>query len=123
MSKRRKKGSNRIAPIQKKLTGIEKASVVMNELSLVLSDSQTVVPSAGKVYVFSYIAVKPNLLTDRYPVVQVTGVYKWGFSGINLHIQEPRNYNYSGRQTPLYLVKSNEVAPLLSLPLMKLYQN
>lgn len=122
MSKR-KKSNNRIRPIQDSLIGTENAEDIMDDLVFALRDTQTMVPVVGKVYVFSYFAAKPELLTDRYPIVQVTGVYQWGYSGVNLHLQEPRNYNYDRRPTPMYMLKSNEVASALSLPLMRLYQN
>jgi len=123
MSKRRKRPTNRISIIQKNMNGAEFAEDVMDDLILALRDTQTLLPIPGKVYVYSYYAAKADLLTDRYPIVQVTGVYDWGWSGMNLHIGEPRNYNFDRRPTPMYLIHPNEVQSALALPLMRLYQN
>lgn len=119
----KKKSNNRVKPVIDKLIGTEFAEDVMDDLILVLRDTQTMVPIPGKVYVFAYYAAKPNLLTDRFPIVEVTGVYEWGYSGVNLHLQEPRNYNFNRRPTPMYMIKPNEVSTALALPLMRLYQN
>jgi len=122
MAKKRKL-NNRILRITKDMTGVEEADVIMAELEAILQETKTDMPIPGKVYVYSYIAEKKNFLTDLYPIVQVTGVYEWGWSGMNLHVQEPRNYSIGRNLTPLYMLKPQEVAPALSLPLMNLYQN
>ena len=114
---------NRIRPIQDSLIGTELAEDIMDDLIVALSDSQTMIPIPGKVYVFTYFAAKQDLLYDRYPIVQVTGVYDWGWSGNILHIGEPRNYNFDRRPTPMYLIYPREVQSALTLPLMRLYQN
>ena len=119
----KKKSNNRLRPLVQDLIGTELAEDVMDDLILLLRDTQTMIPLVNKVYVFTYFAAKPDLLTDRYPIVAVTGVYEWGFSGVNLHLQEPRNYNYDRRPTPMYMLKPNEVSTALALPLMRLYQN
>lgn len=124
MAKRkRKQPLNRVRPILDQLTGTEFAEDIMDDLITVLSDTQTNMPLPGKVYVYSYFAAKPDLLTDRFPIVQVTGVYDWGWSGMNLHIQEPRNYSIGRNSTPLFMLKTSEVQAALTLPLMRLYQN
>lgn len=119
----KKKATNRVKPIMDNLIGTENAEDIMDDLIMVLRDTQTMIPVVGKVYVFTYFAAKPELLTDRYPIIEVTGVYQWGYSGVNLHIQEPRNYNYNRRPTPMFMLKPNEVSTALALPLMRLYQN
>ena len=114
---------NRIREIQNGLIGTEFAEDIMDDLATALADSQTQMPIPGKVYVYSYYAAKADLLTDRFPIVEVTGVYQWGWSGNNLHIGEPRNYNWDRKPTPFYLIHPREVQSALTLPLMRLYQN
>ena len=114
---------NRIREIQNNLVGTEFAEDIMDELIAALADSQVDIPIPGKVYVYTYFAAKPDFLTDRYPIVQVTGVYDWGWSGNNLHIGEPRNYNWGRKTTPLFEIYPREVQSALTLPLMRLYQN
>ena len=115
--------NNRVKILQDKLLGTESSDEIMSELSVVLRDTEEQVPIVNGVYVFTYYAQKPNLLTDRYPIVGVTGVYDWGFSGMNLHIGEPRNYNFNAAATGFYRLKPQEVAAARALPLMYLIQN
>lgn len=121
--KKRKQSNNRLTPIVSKLIGTEKPQDLFSEVANALSDSQEKIPSVNAVYVFTYNAVTPGLLTDRFPLVGVTGVYDWGFTGINLHLEEPRNYNYNNVGTPLYRLKPQEVSSAQTIPLMKLVQN
>lgn len=127
MAKRRRKGrsnpSNRIRPLLNKLSGGEKADDIMNELIVVLSDSQVQMPQAGAYYVFQYFAATPELLYDRYPIVACTGVYDWGITGINRHINEPRNYNFNQFATPIFQIRNEEMQSALTLPLRRLIQN
>ena len=120
---KRKKAYNRVQPLLSKLKGVENSEVIMAELQAVLADSQAKIPIPGKVYVYTYIAAKPDFLTDMYPIVQVMGVYDWGWTGMNLHIGKQRNYTIGNNTTPLYMLKSNEVQTALTLPLMELYQS
>tara|TARA_R110001606_G_scaffold330849_1_gene478575 strand:+ start:472 stop:810 length:339 start_codon:yes stop_codon:yes gene_type:complete len=112
-----------VKPILDTLSGMEDSEKIMLQLQEVLSDSQSDIPIPGKVYVYTYIAEKPDFLTDMYPVVQVMGVYNWGWTGMNLHIKKQRNYSIGNNTTPLYLLKPNEVQTVLTLPLMQLYQS
>jgi len=122
-SRGKKAAKNRISPLVKRQYGTEDADRVMNDLMYVLRDSQTPVPQAGNYYTFIYYAQKPGLLTDRYPIVAVTEVFEWGFNGINLHLNEPRRYNFAGAPSPFYQIKNVELESALVLPLMNLKQN
>lgn len=121
--KGRRNPDNRIRPLLNKLSGAENADDIMNELIVVLSDSQVQVPQAGAYYVFQYFAITPELLYDRFPIVACTGVYEWGITGINRHINEPRNYNFNQFATPMYQIKNVELQSALTLPLRRLIQN
>lgn len=113
--------NNRIKPIIDNLIGTEKAEDLFFSVSEALSDSEEKVPVPNGVYCFEYYAVTSPLLTDRFPIVGVTGVYEWGFTGMNLHLGEPRNYNFNNIASSLYRLKPQEVAPARALPLMDLY--
>ena len=115
--------NNRIRPLLNKLVGVEDSESIMREIEIVLRDTKADAPIPGKVYVYTYIAEKPDFLTDMYPIVQVMGVYDWGWTGMNLHIGKQRNYTIGNNTTPLYMLKSNEVQTALTLPLMELYQS
>ena len=118
-----KKANNRIRPLISRQYGTEESDVVMNDLAYVLMNSVVRVPVPGNFYVFIYYAQKPQLLTDRYPIIACTGLYEWGFSGINRHIDEPRNYNFSAVAGEIYQIKPQELESALALPLMDLKQN
>ncbi len=117
------KSNNRIRGLLDEINGAEYAEDIMDDLIPLLSDTQTQMPIPGKVYVYVYFASTPNLLSDRYPIVQVKGVYDWGWTGMNLHIGQQRNYNFGGNTTPLFMLMPSEVQSALTLPLMRLYQN
>jgi len=114
--------NNRIIPIINKLIGTEKSEEVFSQLTSALIASAEQVPVVNGVYCFEYYAITPGLLTDMFPIVGVTGVYEWGFTGMNLHLGEPRNYNYDNAASAFYRLKPQEVAAARALPLMSLYQ-
>lgn len=118
-----KKSNNRLALVEKNLIGTETADDMMAEVSKALASTQSEVPMVGNYYIFTYVAAKRGLLTDLYPLVAVTGVYGWGFTGINLHLGEQRNYNYPVMMSPLYEVKSTELDSARNLPLKMLVKN
>ena len=119
----KKSKTNRLSAIEANLIGTEPADKIMDKMILALGDTQSETVRAGNYYAFIYYAQKNDLLTDRYPLVAVTGVYDWGFTGINLHLGEQRNYNYVAAGSPFYQVKNTELDTARTLPLMKLVQN
>lgn len=119
----KKSKTNRLSAIESNLIGTETAEKIMDKMVLALADTQSEKVRAGNYYAFIYYAQKNDLLTDRYPLVAVTGVYDWGFTGINLHLGEQRNYNYVAAGSPFYQVKNTELDTARTLPLMKLVQN
>jgi len=121
--KSQQKSNNRLALVEKNLIGTESADVMMAKVEEALKSTQTQVPVAGNYYVFTYVAAKRGLLTDLYPLVAVTGVYDWGFTGINMHLGQQRNYNYPLMMTPMYEVKSTELDSARNLPLKMLVKN
>ena len=120
---RNKKSSNRIQVLTSKMTGVEKPETVMNELMMVLRETELNIPRPGIFVTFIYYAQRESLLYDRYPIVAVEGVFDWGFKGVNLHLGEPRNYNFTAAASPYYEIKREELDDALGLPLMRLYQN
>lgn len=121
--KGRSNPKNRIRPILNDLIGTESSEEIMNDLVLALSDSQVPVPQPGGIYLFQYFAMTPELLYDRYPVVGVSGVFDWGFTGVNFHIRDPRRYTYTQIASPIFQIKQEELNSLLVLPLEELFQN
>lgn len=113
---------NRLSKIRKKLIGNEDPDYLMDEIFTALEKSIVNQPKVNKFYVFSYYAITPNLLTDRYPLVGVTGVYDWGFTGINFHFNEYRNYNYNQMGSPLYELRESEIGDAGAIPFKRFFQ-
>ena len=114
---------NRIKPIQVDLIGTESSEEIWEKLTPALDDTKAPAPTPGGIYVFQYFAMTPELLYDRYPVVGVQGVFEWGFTGVNLHLKDPRRYNFNQVSSQLYQIKKVELDTLLALPLEYLIQN
>jgi len=75
-----------------------------------------IVPEVSKYYVFVYKAKTPNIRYDRNPFIMCTSVFSWGFSGLNYHWNEPRNYSWNEVVTNLYELTEEEASSMLSYP-------
>ena len=106
---------NRIAPLVKKLIGVEDADDLMLELMSVLTESKEP-PRAGRYYIFVYNAKTPSLRYDQNPFVYVKNVYKWGFDGINYHWGEERQYTWDEVAGRMYEIYKEEVGDLRRIP-------
>ncbi len=106
---------NRIAPLVKKLIGVETADDLMLELMNVLTETRNP-PVAGKFYIFVYNAKTPGMRYDQNPLVAVTNVYKWGFQGLNYHWGENRQYTWDEVAGGMYEIYSQELNDLRRLP-------
>lgn len=106
---------NRIKPLLKNLYGTEDADDLMLEILDVLKET-TRSPEAGKFYTFVYRPKTPRVRYDAHPLVAVTNVYSWGFSGINFHWGEQRQYTLDEVIGPLHIVDKNEVGDLRRIP-------
>ena len=106
---------NRVKGLVKKLIGTEDPDDLMLEILDVLKQTATKA-EVGKFYTFVY---RPKTLRIRYdanPLVAVTNVYSWGFSGINFHWGEQRQYTMEEVIGPLHIVDRNEVGDLRKIP-------
>lgn len=106
---------NRVAPLVKKLIGIETSDDLMLELMSILTESKEP-PKVGRYYIFVYNAKTPSLRYDQNPFVYVKNVYKWGFSGINYHWGEDRQYTWDEVAGGIYEVYQEEVTDLRRIP-------
>lgn len=106
---------NRIAPLVKKLIGTESADDLMIELLRVLTETKEP-PRAGKFYIFVYNAKTSGIRYDQNPLVAVTEVYKWGFTGMNYHWGEMRQYTWDEVAGGMYEVYQEEIGDLRRLP-------
>jgi hypothetical protein len=82
----------------------------------VIGDQFEPVPLPGKFYTFIYKAKTPRVKYDAHPLIACTGVYEWGFTGINYHWGEGRNYTWEEVGSMYYIVYPNELRDLRSIP-------
>jgi len=89
------------------------------EILEVIGDEFEPVPLPGRYYTFIYSAKTNRLEYDAHPLIACTGVYKWGFTGLNYHWGKIRQYTWEECQSMFYTVYPNELRDLRSIP----YQN
>jgi hypothetical protein len=80
-------------------------------------------PEPGKFYTFVYSPKTPEIEYDQYPLIACTGLYKWGFRGINFHWRQSRQYTWEELIGKLHVVKYIELDELLSLQYGKFLLN
>lgn len=95
-----------------------------NMLNLLeLFKTSEIVPNQDKYYVFVYKAKTKGIVYDSNPFVFVDGVYRWGFTGTNLHLGQPRRYTWQETVSNLYEVPEEEVRLVLQLPTTNIQQS
>ena len=80
-------------------------------------------PEPGKFYTYVYNAATPNLTYDQHPLIACTGLFRWGFRGLNFHWQEYRNYTWEEIAGKLHVVEFQELDELLALQYGKFLLN
>ena len=80
-------------------------------------------PEPGKFYTYVYNAATPNLTYDQHPLITCTGLFRWGFRGLNFHWQEYRNYTWEEIAGKLHVVEFQELDELLALQYGKFLLN
>ena len=110
---------SRIAPLVDDIVGNEDADDLMIDIMDALTDSVTPIPDIGKIYVFVYQPKTPGLRYDQNPLVAVTNIFSWGFTGINFHWGQPRRYTWDEVVGQLYQVTNEELKDLNTIPFAK----
>ena len=111
-----------MAPPRNRLTeilpGAENRSpqVNMKYLLSVLTPS-VIIPDVDKYYVFVYKAKTKGITYDQHPLVVVTGVFRWGFTGWNMHLNQPRRYSWAEVVSNLYLIEDSELNAVERYPI------
>ena len=107
---------SRIAPLVGNLIGSETADELLIDIMGALGDSAGSVPEVGKIYVFAYQPSTPGIRYDQNPLVGVTGIFEWGFRGINFHWNDHRQYTWNEVPGGLYEVTDEELNDLDGIP-------
>ena len=92
--------------------------ILLNNLS-----PSVIVPEVNKYYVFIYNAKTPDIRYDRYPFIICTGLYRWGFSGLNFHWNDWRRYTWAEVVTNLYEIKEEELNSMDKYKIAKFVKN
>jgi len=92
------------------------ATTNMQRLLNTLTPS-TIVPELDKYYVFVYKAKTSGIRYDQHPLVVVTGIYQWGFTGLNFHWNEIRRYSWGEVLSNLYVVNDEELNSVEQMPI------
>ena len=110
MSKRNR--IDRLVPLTKSRSPVYNMKILLSNLS-----PSTIVPQQDKYYVFVYKAKTPGIRYDKHPFIVVTGLYKWGFTGINFHWNGPRRYTWGEVVSNLYEIHETEFKSMTTFPI------
>ena len=78
----------------------------------------TIVPRPNKYYTFVYKAKTRGIRYDMHPLILCGNVYKWGFTGENVHIGT-RQYSWEEVKSNLYELSEEEFQMLVNVPLAR----
>jgi len=106
---------NRIEPVINDIKSEMNLSERMELIMYALNDTVTPIPETGNLCTFKYFAKTPNIEYDQHPLVAVTGLFNWGFRGLNFHLRKYRQYTWEELGTQVYIVRQEELDDLLSL--------
>ena len=105
--------SERTEELQEQIEGLNNADDIMMNIMEVFTQTD-LTPDAGKYYTFVYHAKTPGVY-DEFPLVAVTYVDRWGFSGINFHWGTSRNYTWNEIVGYLHVIQNDEIDYMRSL--------
>ena len=96
---------------------------MMIEIMTKLDDDVDVIPDTGQYFTFEYRAKTPMIEYDRFPLVAVTSIYRWGFIGLNYHWGKFRKYTWEEIMTNLYRVYPLELKTMRAIPYQSFTMN
>ena len=79
-------------------------------------DRSEIIPEPNKYYTFVYRAKTRGIQYDQHPLILSGSVFKWGFTGENVHIGT-RQYTWNEVLSNLYELSEEEFDFLRSVPL------
>ena len=82
--------------------------------------TSTIVPDVDKFYVFVYKAKTPGITYDQHPLVLVTAIFQWGFTGFSAHWNDSRQYTWQEVISNLYEVEQDEIELVSQIPIAKI---
>jgi hypothetical protein len=115
--------SNQLRELVDSLTGIEKPENLMEEIKSVLPSVSKFEIQPGNIYTFTYRAKTPGLSYDIHPLVGVAKVFNWGFTGVNFHWGESRQYTWEEILGDVYEVQREELTDIQRISYADLSEN
>ena len=76
-----------------------------------------IVPKANKYYTFIYKAKTLGIQYDQNPLIVCGDVYKWGFTGLNVHWNAVRRYSWNEVLSNVFELNEEEFTTLQDVPL------
>lgn len=116
--KKLKPDQRRTAELRSAIEGLKSPDQIMKKILNIFTDTSSI-PEAGKYYTFVYSAKTTDILYDQYPLVAVLSVYDWGFSGINFHWNEVRQYTWQEVAGELHIISNEEIEYMKSVAYAK----
>ena len=107
------------AVLQANTTDPEEIMLLIMEIFTI----EVLYPEPGKFYTYVYNAATPDITYDQHPLIACTGLFRWGFRGLNFHWQEYRNYTWEEIAGKLHVVEWQELDELLALQYGKFLLN
>ena len=114
---------NRIEPVIADIKSEKDLGERMELIMYALNDTVTPIPEVGNICTFKYFEKTPNIEYDQHPLVAVLGLFNWGFSGLNFHHRDYRQYTWEELGTQVYIVQREELDDLMALNYEKLVLN
>jgi hypothetical protein len=108
----------RINELKIAIKALKTPDAIMKKIMEIFTDTTTN-PEAGKYYTFAYSAKTADIIYDQYPLVAVLAVYGWGFSGINFHWNEVKQYTWQEVAGQLHLISNKEIEYMKSVAYAK----
>ena len=115
--------TNQLRELVDSLTGIEKPENLMEEIKSVLPSVNKLEIQSGNIYTFTYRAKTPGLSYDIHPLVGVSKVFNWGFTGVNFHWGESRQYTWEEILGDVYEVQREELTDIQRISYADLSEN
>ncbi len=110
---------NRLENVVSDIIAMSDSDDRMMAIMETLNDTVVTVPDVGRYYTFIYDPKTPRIRYDEFPLIACTGLFRWGFRGINYHWPGFRNYDWQQSIGNLYQAYPLEINDLRSIP----YQN
>ena len=106
-----------------RLIGTENPQNLMDEIISTIDSSPKINVEVGRIYTFTYRAKTSGIMYDMHPLVGVTGVYTWGFTGVNFHWDEARQYTWDEIVGDIYEIQQEELTDMRRIPYADLLEN